>query len=146
MNVSLVETVPEDVHFFVALNELSYKELIERQFGRWDARVQAEAFLEKWRDSGFLKVLVDKRQVGGLWVRHHKDSHELREIQILPEFRNQGIGTYLLRREIERARAAGKSLRLRVLLENPAIRLYRRMGFRIVRTDDVRHYMELNPD
>lgn len=146
MNITLSGAAREDVHFFVALNELSYKELIERQFGHWDARVQAEAFLEKWRESGFMKVLVDEQLVGGLWVRDHKDCHELREIQVLPEFRNRGIGTYLLKREIERARAARKPLRLRVLLENPAIRLYRRMGFRIVRTDDVRHYMELTPD
>lgn len=142
MNITLTEAAREDVHFFVALNELSYKALVESQFGHWDARVQAETFLGKWRESNFLKVYVDQHLAGGLWVREHEDCHELREIQILPEFRNRGIGTYLLKREIERAGVANKPLRLAVLLKNPAVRLYRRMGFTIVRTDDVRHYME----
>lgn len=143
LKISLSPAEPADVHFFVALNELSYKDLIERQFGAWDSRFQAEMFLKKWRASDFRKVIVDGQTVGGIWVQDARDFHKLQEIQILPEFRNKGIGSWLLNREIERARTASKPLRLGVLLKNPAIRLYRRLGFRIIATDDVRHYMEI---
>lgn len=143
LNLSLSPAEPKDVHFFVALNELSYRELIETQFGAWDARFQAEECLKKWPTTDFQKVFLDEQLVGGIWVQDARDFHKLQEIQILPEFRNKGIGSWLLNREIERARAANKPLRLSVLLKNPAIRLYRRLGFRIIATDDVRHYMEL---
>jgi ribosomal protein S18 acetylase RimI-like enzyme len=48
---------------------------------------------------------------------------------ILAEYRGQGIGTSLLARLIESAEGVYEYLSLSVAAENPARRLYRRLGF-----------------
>jgi ribosomal protein S18 acetylase RimI-like enzyme len=40
-----------------------------------------------------------------------------------------------------RAAAAKRPLRLNVLINNPARRLYERLGFRIERSDAIKHHM-----
>jgi ribosomal protein S18 acetylase RimI-like enzyme len=55
------------------------------------------------------------------------------DIALLPEFRNQGLGTLILGDLMNRARQDNVSLILRVEFFNPAIRLYTRLGFVKVR-------------
>ena len=51
------------------------------------------------------------------------------DISLLPEFRNRGLGTSLLRDLFTEAEAAGKPLTIHVEKFNPAMRLYQRLGF-----------------
>lgn len=51
------------------------------------------------------------------------------DIALLPEYRNQGIGSILLRGLLTEAAAVGSSVRLQVLKGNPARELYARLGF-----------------
>lgn len=51
---------------------------------------------------------------------------------ILPEYRGQGIGTTLLTRLVETAAASYEQISLSVARENPALRLYKRLGFEVV--------------
>ena len=59
---------------------------------------------------------------------------ELRVLDIVlaPNLRSQGIGSLLLDEVLARARDAGKPVTLHVEANNPAQRLYARMGFRFV--------------
>lgn len=54
------------------------------------------------------------------------------DIALLPDRRNQGLGTALLRAVLERAEREGRTASLHVGQANPAIRLYERLGFRRV--------------
>jgi len=69
------------------------------------------------------------RLVGRLYRAETAAEHRVLDIAVLPDFRGQGWGTYLLQVEIERARVAGVPLRLHVEQSNPARRLYERLGF-----------------
>ena len=51
------------------------------------------------------------------------------DIALLPDYRNRGIGSGLLRDLLEEAAVTGKRLTIHVERYNPALRLYRRMGF-----------------
>lgn len=57
-------------------------------------------------------------------------------IALLPEYRGQGIGTALLEHLLKTAKELYPAIALSVSPSNPAIRLYKRMGFEIV---DVRN-------
>ena len=57
------------------------------------------------------------------------------DIALLPEYRNKGIGTAILRDLMDKARQEDLPLVLRVEFFNPAIRLYQRFGF--VKTREV---------
>jgi len=69
------------------------------------------------------------------------DALMLKKLYILPSHQNRGIGTFLLRRLIERADAGAQAILLRVLRVNPARQLYERNGFRIDRSSEERYFM-----
>jgi ribosomal protein S18 acetylase RimI-like enzyme len=82
-------------------------------------------------DAGWAVVAVTARHV------------HLVEIMILPELRGKGIGTAVLAEVAGNAAVANKPVRLEVNpVNHSAIRLYERLGFRIVGQDDTHYTME----
>lgn len=91
-------------------------------------------------DLGFVAAMPATGElVGAAWVRLHpgeqkgysqtaEDTPEL-AIAVLPNYLNQGIGTMLMRQLIAAARPHYPAIALSVRAENPAYRLYRRLGF-----------------
>ena len=73
--------------------------------------------------------------IGRLIVERSPKSLLIMDIALLPEFRNTGIGTAILKELMEEAGQAGLPVVLRVEFFNPAIRLYTRLGF--VKTREV---------
>jgi len=140
--IELVPVTQSDKEFFRKLNELSYREVIEEQFGEWDNEFQRAAFEDKWMEQNYMKILCDGEIIGGIWVQDLDTHHQLREIQILPTHRNQNIGSNLIAAEAQRAKMLGKRLRLRVLLRNPAFQLYKRLGFVVTEQNDTQYHME----
>jgi ribosomal protein S18 acetylase RimI-like enzyme len=53
-------------------------------------------------------------------------------LAVLPAYRGQGLGTRLLNRLLVAAQLQVPALSLSVSADNPAVRLYRRLGFEIV--------------
>jgi ribosomal protein S18 acetylase RimI-like enzyme len=94
-------------------------------------------------DDGMKAVAADRMQpIGAAWLRLLTDESrgygyiddrtpEL-SIAITPEHRGKGVGTRLLCALFERARDLHEAVSLSVSVENPAIRLYQRLGFEIV--------------
>jgi len=82
--------------------------------------------LERWI------ILFESDPVGRLYL--WQDATELRivDISLLPQWRNRGIGSVLLDQTFERAQTFGMTLCLHVEQSNPALHLYRRMGFKFV--------------
>lgn len=82
------------------------------------------------------------KPVGRLYVDRREDEIRLIDIALVPETRNEGIGGALLRDLIDEARQRGQPLRIHVEKFNPALRLYRRLGFRDVEDQGVYFLME----
>jgi ribosomal protein S18 acetylase RimI-like enzyme len=72
---------------------------------------------------------AERHGVGRLWVDHRADAVHLLDIAVLPEWRGKGIGSVCLNRLMRGAARAGKELSIHVELDNPARRLYDRLGF-----------------
>ncbi|MBD2502151.1 GNAT family N-acetyltransferase [Anabaena azotica] len=94
-------------------------------------------------DMGFAATLVDSNlSVGAAWLRlftannqgygYIDDQTPELAIAILPEYRNQGIGTHLITHLIATAKAIYPSISLSTRKSNPALRLYQRLGWKIV--------------
>jgi len=102
-------------------------------------------YVKEWGredDSGFVAIDENNRPLGAVWLRLLKDEErgfgyvdsrtpEL-GIAVLPEYRGKGIGADLLSRLIEAAADSYESISLSVAAENPALRLYQRLGFKEV--------------
>jgi ribosomal protein S18 acetylase RimI-like enzyme len=95
----------------------------------------------KLEDEGFL-ALDNGKPVGAVWIRlltgdergyGYIDDHtpEL-SIAILPEYRSRGIGGLLVSRLLSEIKPRYTAICLSVSTDNPAIRLYRRLGFDVV--------------
>lgn len=107
-------------------------------------------YLTNWgraHDMGWIAEEIDSgKPLGAAWLRlwddqtqgygfYHPDYPEL-TIALMPESRGQGIGTHLMERLIEDAQREGyPGISLSVSCRNPAVRLYERLGFRVIRED-----------
>jgi len=99
-------------------------------------------------DSGFVAQVGDEpigiawtRVMGGGYGHVDDDTPEL-SIAVVPERRGQGIGTQLLDALLESLTQAGyQSVSLSVQQANPAVRLYKRFGFTVVRVHDAEYIM-----
>ncbi|MBU4612718.1 GNAT family N-acetyltransferase [Achromobacter sp. GG226] len=146
MRIRLEPAQPDDISYFWWLYQASYRNVIVEQFGAWDEGEQQLAFVRKWKAGGYQRIVVDDRIGGALWTRDLDEYHEVVEIQLAPALRKRGLGTALLRREITRAHAQRKPLRLSVLLKNPALHLYLRLGFEVIGRGPYQYHLALAPE
>lgn len=79
--------------------------------------------------------------VGLLKLRQSPEEWEIIQIQLSPMLHGKGFGRVILEQIIAEALTAGVSLKLSVLKENPAKRLYERLGFAVVGEDAHEFYM-----
>ena len=87
-------------------------------------------------DDRCLVAEVDGKVVGAVWTRimddygHIDNQTPSLAISLYKEYRNQGIGTQLLRRMLEKLKADGyTSVSLSVQKANYALQMYRKVGF-----------------
>lgn len=131
-----------DHAFLRGLHHAAYRDVITRQFGEWIESDQDDWFEKGLADASFRIIEVDGIRVGAIGLQNAPDHVFLDELELLPEFQNQGIGTAVLRAELERATALKLPVRLRVLHKNRALQLYERHGFRITGVTETHYLMK----
>ncbi len=77
----------------------------------------------------WLVTMRDGQDIGRLYIERWPSQHRIIDITFLPEHRGRGYGEPLLRDLMDEAAAAGKDVSIHVEKHNPAMRLYRRLGF-----------------
>lgn len=90
-------------------------------------------------------IVEDGVAVGRLYVDDRDDEIRVVDITLLPHARGRGIGAHLLGEIGERARATGRRVGIHVERDNPARRLYDRLGFRPVEEGEVYVLMHWTP-
>jgi ribosomal protein S18 acetylase RimI-like enzyme len=112
---------------------------IDDQFGRQEAHYRA------YPDATFSIVEVDGEPAGRLYVSRGLEAGEVRiiDIALIERFRGQGIGTYVLDGLLREADAAGARASIHVEVDNPARRLYERLGFVAAAEQRFSHYVLL---
>lgn len=106
------------------------------------SRPDVARYVKDWgreNDAGFVALDEDGRPIGAIWLRLLKGAErgfgyvddETPElgVAVLPAYRGRGVGTSLLTRLIEAAGGMYEYISLSVSAGNPAMRLYRRLGF-----------------
>jgi ribosomal protein S18 acetylase RimI-like enzyme len=89
---------------------------------------------------------IDGAPVGRMIVMHASDAVTLVDIALMPEHRGKGIGETLMRNLLEESAKQGLPVRLQVLKNNPAKRLYERLGFVKTGEDQMYWHMERKPE
>jgi ribosomal protein S18 acetylase RimI-like enzyme len=119
---------------------------LKAAFLRAQFEAQDKYYRENYTTAEFLVILDGDVPAGRLYVDRWPDEIRLMDIALLPPHRGKGIGTTLLRDLQDEARAVGKALRIHVERMNPALGLYKRLGFRQIEDRGVYWLMEWRHD
>lgn len=103
---------------------------------------QRAYYREQFPDASYLVIFVDGAPAGRLYVYRRADEIELVDVALLPQYRGAGLGSALVRELQDESARSGLPLRLYVEHENPARRLYDRLGFRVLRDIGLYIHME----
>lgn len=98
---------------------------LDQQFAAQHGYYQAH-----YQGADFSLILKGDQPIGRLYLFRGPVTYNLIDIALLAEWRGRGIGSHLLEQVLAEADAQGCSIRLFVEPENPARRLYERLGFR----------------
>lgn len=88
---------------------------------------------------------LDNVVIGRLFTDRRQNKIHLIDISLLPQFRGQGIGTFLLNGLLAEATSTDKCISIHVERSNPAMRLYQRLGFKLEQDDGIYLQMEWRP-
>ncbi len=114
---------------------------LDFQFG-----AQHDYYQEQFASARFDLVLVDGEPAGRLYVDRRDDEIRLIDIALLPELRRRGIGGRLMDQVLAEGREAGLPVQIHVEHNNPAMRLYDRLGFERVEEQGVYWLMRWQPE
>lgn len=153
MNISLRPSAPEDEEFLYRIyastraDEVAawgWPEPQQDAFLRMQFNAQQRAYEWQFPGAAHSIILCDEEPAGRLIVVHTADQElRLTDITLLPEYRNSGAGTRLIRDLQAQAATYGLPLRLRVLKTNVAARrLYEQLGFSLTGESDMNFMME----
>ena len=143
--VQVRPATPRDGDFVFNVTEQAMRPYVEQLFERWDDAAQRSSSDACCVDSGCRIVNAGTVAAGLLFVREEPSELFLSRIYLMPDFLKSGVGTYLLQQLRDRADSEQKPLRLRVLVNNPARRLYERVGFRLTHSTEHHHHFEYVP-
>jgi len=92
-------------------------------------RAQHAHYQTYYPNADWLVTTHDGEDIGRLYIERWPSQHRIIDIAFLPEHRGKGYGEALLRDLMDEAAAAGKDVSIHVEKFNPAMLLYRRLGF-----------------
>lgn len=139
--LSLRTALPSDRPFLSALyastraEELAqtgWPEERQRDFLEQQFAAQHDHYQRHYTQADFLIIERDAKPIGRLYLARWAGEHRIVDIALSPEARAKGLGTALLGDLIDEATALGCSVSIHVERMNPALSLYRRLGFRLV--------------
>ncbi len=125
MNIKIIKANKKDLEQIVFIEKVSFND-----YDRFSKRV-FKYFLQKNR---IWIVSIDNKIVGYFILICYKKSIRIYSIAILPEFRNKGIGEYILKFIIKLAKFLKKEkILLEVRISNRSKNLYQREGFKVIK-------------
>lgn len=109
-------------------------------------RAQHEYYRENYSRASFDVIEVGGQPAGRLYVDRRQDEIRLVDIALLPEHRASGLGSRLIEGLLEEGRATLRVVTIHVEKLNRALRLYERLGFKVVADKGVYWFLEWSPE
>ncbi len=122
----------------------------KEQFLRGQFESQHQHYQTYYPECEFLVVEREGEEgsepIGRLYVDRWEKEIRLVDIALLPEARGQGLGAGLLRELLAEGERSGLPVSIHVEYNNPALSLYRRLGFRHVDSNGIYYLMRWEPE
>ena len=139
-------------HLYADFREEELKDVIWEQmpmdkesFLKMQFEAQHKYYTENFLSAEFMVVSLHEQPIGRLYLHRREQEICLVDIILLPQYRNQGIGTAFLQDILAEAQKTHLPVRLHVEYYNQAIQLYQRLGFKCIEDKGVYKLMEWKP-
>src|SRR5215510_1496427 len=103
MKVNLRKAVSSDVEFLYRLHRTAMQEYVIQTWGRWDEAWQSQYFHQHFNPSACQIIELQGQDIGTMCVERRATEIFLRNIEILPAYQTQGVGTQLMRALLDEA-------------------------------------------
>jgi len=138
---SLYATTRESELALTNFSEQEKLSFITQQFN-----AQYQHYIQHYCTDSFNIIELENNPIGRLFVDYWEKEIRIVDIALMPEYRNAGIGSYYFKQLFDQAKESGKSVSIHVEHNNPAKRLYERLGFQLkTRTNEIYLLMEWQP-
>lgn len=114
----------------------------QQSFLAMQFKAQHRFYQEQFATAQFDVIEQNGKPIGRLYVDRREDEIRIIDIALLSQYRGQGIGTHYMRKILAEAREEQLPVRIHVEANNPAMGLYKRLGFRQIDTNGVYWLME----
>lgn len=150
-NVSLRPIQTTDTPFLLKLyastrasemEQVDWSDEQKHQFISMQFNAQQSHYFEHYQKATFEVIEWNKTMIGRLYVEEWSTELRIIDISLLPEYCNHGIGTYFLKKIMNRANKITKGVSIHVEQNNPAMVLYKRLGFKKIDEHSVYDLME----
>lgn len=145
MDVKFRKCKYSDIDFILKLKELCFKWYIEIIYG-WDIYVQREKTIHELdHHINDMKIItLDNKDIGITTFYEENDIYVVGMIAIHPDYQNNGIATNIINNYIKTAQNEKKKIIIKTYKENPARKLYERLGFKIYNEDNTHVHMSID--
>lgn len=127
-------------HSFVYRMVLQLKPHVSRRV-KWDKKHFDDSFRATYRD--MIILMKGKRKIGMFQIIHNKSHTYIRGLYLSPAYQKKGIGTFFMKHFEHQAKKNRKrSIRLEVWFNNPAVKFYRTLGYKIIKKQGHKYFME----
>ncbi len=128
------------------LDRVSWSEAEKQAFCEMQFDAQHSHYQKHYPDALWLVIEQAGKPIGRLYLERWPKEHRIIDIALIPEARGQGIGAALLQ-DLQRGAAADDSRGIGIHVEkaNPAMTLYRRLGFTTVEEKGVYDLLYWSP-
>ncbi|MDI3319178.1 GNAT family N-acetyltransferase [Pinibacter soli] len=142
MTYKLIRAINGDSELIFDIKKRSIKPYVEKMFG-WDEEWQRQFVYKNYKPQDIEFIIAEDHCIGLLEVQEYDDEIFLKNILIVNEYQEKGIGTAILKQLIERAGELHKPIRLEVLAINErAEAFYKRLGFAVTERNNIKVCME----
>lgn len=141
VKLSFVTASLTDVPFLLALRKQTMTEHLTNAGFILNDNYHLERITESFADS--LIIMLKDRQIGLIKLSKQIDKLHIRQLQILPNYQNKGIGGRVMQAVINKAKVLNLPITLNVLLNNPAKKFYLQHGFKVIAENDIEFQMRL---
>jgi ribosomal protein S18 acetylase RimI-like enzyme len=154
VTISLRPALPGDDEFLFSVYASTRAEEMElvnwtttqkEAFLRLQFRAQDLFYRENYAGAEYWVIQQDDQPAGRLYVQRREDEIRIMDISLLPEFRRRGIGSSLLNQVLGEAAKSNLPVTIHVERFNPALDLYKRLGFRVQEDKGIYLFMKWLP-
>ena len=119
---------------------------IKKAFLTQQFDAQHDYYQKNYVGAKFWVIENENKSIGRLYYDDNFEGNiRIIDISLLPEYQKKGFGTSLLKSILERGKAVEKNVTIHVESFNPAMALYKKLGFqKISETNGVYHLLEWN--